>query len=314
MDRGSYGAEEYVLVVGGVNIDIGGRPFGRLEPKTSNPGVIGTALGGVGRNIAHNLSLLGKKVVFLTAFGDDLYAGQIEGSCARLGIDISHARIVPGGKTSAYLFLSDEQGDMETAVSDMQICEQITPEYLEENLSLIKNAAVIAADTNIPEESLAYLTGHADVPVFIDPVSVAKAEKLRGILPRIHTLKPNLTEAAALTRVQITGKESSHEAAEKLVETGVKRVFLSMGDKGVLAADSAGLKRYPGARATVRNTTGAGDSFMAGLIYSYMEGFSMEQTCLFASGCAAMTIEAEETINSELSAEAVTEYIRRIEQ
>ena len=190
--------------------------------------MIRTALGGVGRNIAHNLSLLGKKVVFLTAFGDDLYAGQIEGSCARLGIDISHARIVPGGKTSAYLFLSDEQGDMETAVSDMQICEQITPEYLEENLSLIKNAAVIAADTNIPEESLAYLTGHAHAPVFIDPVSVAKAEKLRGILPRIHTLKPNLTEAAALTGVQITGKESSHEAAEKLVETGVKRVFLSM--------------------------------------------------------------------------------------
>jgi len=209
MDRGSYKAEEYVLVVGGVNIDIGGQPFGRLEPKTSNPGVIRTALGGVGRNIAHNLSLLGKKVIFLTAFGDDIYAGQIEGSCARLGIDISHARIVPGGKTSAYLFLNDEQGDMETAVSDMQICEQITPAYLEENLSLIENAAVIAADTNIPEESLAYLTEHADAPVFVDPVSVAKAEKLRGVLSRIHTLKPNLTEAAALTRVSITGKECS---------------------------------------------------------------------------------------------------------
>ena len=52
MDRGSYKADEYVLVVGGVNIDIGGQPFGRLEPKTSNPGVIRTALGGVGRNIA----------------------------------------------------------------------------------------------------------------------------------------------------------------------------------------------------------------------------------------------------------------------
>ena len=72
----------YVAVVGGVNIDIGGRPFSPLVPRDSNPGRVTVSLGGVGRNIAHNLSLLGAEVQLLTAFGDDVYAMQIEAGCA----------------------------------------------------------------------------------------------------------------------------------------------------------------------------------------------------------------------------------------
>ena len=60
----------YVVVVGGVNIDIGGQSFSSLVTADSNPGRISMSLGGVGRNIAHNLSLLGTDVRLLTAFGD----------------------------------------------------------------------------------------------------------------------------------------------------------------------------------------------------------------------------------------------------
>ena len=55
----------YIAVVGGVNIDVGGRSFAPLVAGDSNPGVIRTSLGGVGRNIAHNLALLGAVFVFL---------------------------------------------------------------------------------------------------------------------------------------------------------------------------------------------------------------------------------------------------------
>ena len=83
------------VVVGGVNVDIGGQPFLQLVMKDSNPGKVTMSLGGVGRNIAHNLRLLDVPVTFLTAYGEDAFASRIEASCAVLGIDISHARIVP---------------------------------------------------------------------------------------------------------------------------------------------------------------------------------------------------------------------------
>ena len=49
----------YVTVVGGMNMDIGGRPYKTLVGKDSNPGAVRMSPGGVGRNIAHNMSLIG---------------------------------------------------------------------------------------------------------------------------------------------------------------------------------------------------------------------------------------------------------------
>ena len=60
----------YAVVAGGVNVDIGGRSFAPLVAQDSNPGTVRLSLGGVGRNIAHNLALLGTDVHLLTAYGD----------------------------------------------------------------------------------------------------------------------------------------------------------------------------------------------------------------------------------------------------
>ena len=70
----------YVTVVGGVNMDIGGRSAAALVDRDSNPGQVRMSLGGVGRNIAHNMALLGVDVRMLTALGDDLYAQKIGAS------------------------------------------------------------------------------------------------------------------------------------------------------------------------------------------------------------------------------------------
>ena len=67
----------YAVVVGGVNMDIGGVSAGPLVPADSNPGAVRMSLGGVGRNIAHNMALLGVDTRLLTAFGADRYAQRI---------------------------------------------------------------------------------------------------------------------------------------------------------------------------------------------------------------------------------------------
>ena len=94
----------YAVVVGGVNMDIGGVSSAPLVRADSNPGVVRMSLGGVGRNIAHNMALLGVDTRLLTAFGDDGHAQRIAASCGELGIDISRALQAPGERTSTYLF------------------------------------------------------------------------------------------------------------------------------------------------------------------------------------------------------------------
>ena len=261
----------YAAVVGGVNVDIGGQSYAPLVARDSNPGRVRISLGGVGRNIAHNMSLLGVDVRLLTAFGDDLHAQRVAASCGELGIDISHALQVPGGTTSTYLFLNDVDGDMALGLSDMDICERITPAYLASNLSLLNNAQVIVADTNIPAESLQYLVTHCTPPVFVDPVSTAKARKVQPVLGRVHTLKPNRIEAELLSGVQITDDASLRLAASRLLETGLHRVFISLGTQGVFAADQKEMLMQPCIPAQMRNATGAGDPQSGGMQHGRIE-------------------------------------------
>jgi len=295
----------YAVVIGGVNIDIGGRSFKPLVPGDSNPGKVITALGGVGRNIAHNMSLLGMDVRMLTAFGDDIHGQRIADSCKELGIDISNTLQIPGGTTPTYLFLNDADGDMALALSDMEICDRITPTYLSHHLSLINNARVVVVDTNIPKESIEFLAECCTAPIFADPVSTAKAVKLQSVLGRIHTLKPNRIEAELLSGVKITDDASLEEAAQVLLDRGMERVFISLGAEGVLAADRQTVLKVPCYKATMRNATGAGDSFMAALSWAFLEGLELEDTARAATAVAAMTIESEETINPAINPSAL---------
>lgn len=295
----------YITVVGGVNMDIGGRPFESPVMQDSNPGVVGMSLGGVGRNIAHNMSLLGVDTRMVTVFGDDLNAQKIAASCGELGIDISQSPIIPGGRTSTYLFITDEQGDMALAVSDMDIYRHLTPQMLAQRQKLLSNSQVIVIDTNIPEESIAWLAENVRVPIFADPVSTAKAEKLRPVLGKLHTLKPNRLEAELLSGVKITDEDSLNRAADALLSTGLHQVFISLGGDGVFAADQSGRCHLPVLPATMVNTTGCGDAFMAAIAWAYLEGTDLEGTAKAGLAASAIAMEGAETINPAMSEQAV---------
>lgn len=306
----NYGAPMSVAVIGGVNIDIRGRPFRALIPADSNPGSVRTSIGGVGLNIAHNISLLGLGVTMLTALGDDHNASLVETVCSESGIDLRGALRVPGAATSSYLFISDERGDMALAVSDMEIYDKITPAVIEDWLPVINSSALAVFDTNIPAESVAHLARKAAVPLLADPVSCTKAAKLFPVLSKLHTLKPNLLEAELLSGINITDERTLHAAADALLATGLQRVFISLGERGVLAAQGEERLFLPGIPGVMRNTTGCGDAFLAGLALAVAQGESLKQSALFGLAAASLTMESEETVNPDISRRALIERLK----
>ena len=295
----------YAVVIGGVNMDIGGRAHSPLVAADSNPGTVKISLGGVGRNIAHNMALLGTDVHLITAFGDDLASQKITASCSELGIDISHALQVAGAATSTYLFIAAPDGNMELAVSDMSIYEQITPAYLASHLPFLNNAQLIVIDTNLPEKTIEWIVENCRVPIFADPVSTAKTEKLHGVLGKIHTLKANRLEAEKLTGIPLTSRNNLERAADVLLASGLRRIFISLGADGVFAADRRDRVLLPCLPGKVVNTTGCGDAFMAAVAWAYPEGISLENTARAGLAAASIAMESEETINPALCAALV---------
>lgn len=300
----------YTVVAGGVNIDIGGTADRALVAADSNPGRVRTSLGGVGRNIAHNMALLGMDVRLVTALGDDANGQRIRRSCGELGIDLSRTLNVVGGSTSTYLFISDERGEMVLALSDMEIYQALTPTYLATLGSFLNGAQLVIADTNLPASSLAWLAEHVKVPLFVDPVSTMKAEKLWPILGKIHTLKPNRLEAQLLSGISITDENSLHRATDRLLAAGLHRVFISLGPDGVLAADQNSRFHLPCCPGRAINATGCGDAFMAALAWSWLEGLELEETARTGLAGASIALEGADTINSNMNAEALRKKAR----
>ena len=286
-----------IAVVGGINADICGTPSGRLILRDSNPGHVSVTPGGVGRNIAHNLRLLGHEVQLMSIVGNDEYGHMLRRSCEELGIDTQMLCCRPDGyRTSTYLYVTDENGDMQTAVSDMVIMSLLGPDLIRRWLHLLNSAAAVVIDANLEPEAFAYIAANVGAPLYADPVSTVKAEHLAAVLPRLQCLKPNALEAEKLT-----GEHDPEKAAKALIRAGVKRVFLSMGAQGMLAAEGDRLLYRPCEQARVINTTGAGDAVTAALTWAGVHGMDLEDTLRFALRAGALTTECAGTTNPRLA-------------
>ena len=302
----------YVVVIGAANIDIGGTPLNPLIPADSNPGDISINYGGVGRNIAHNLAKLGVPVRFITAIGGDVLGEDMLRHCESIGMDTSNVLRIPDRTSSMYLYINNTAGDMEMAIDHMDIVSQITPEYLDSVRPVIQGAMAVVMDGNISADSFLHLKSICRAPLYIDPVSTVLASRIKPGLEGVDTLKPNRLEAEYLTGMTIKTEADYRAAAGALLDMGVRRVFLSMGEEGMLAADKNHMYIVGGYPAEVVCTTGAGDSATAAIVWAstiVADGGSLVTAAKAANVVASMTVSVQETNNPELSHNAALEKI-----
>lgn len=291
-----------VVVIGGVNMDICGRPDKSIVKCDSNPGVISACPGGVGRNIAHDLRLLGANVSLIAPVGGDLYGAELTENCRALGIDMSMSPVFPDERTSTYLYITDEHGDMQLAVADMGITKRITPQFLAQYIDRINSYSGVIFDVNIEAETLEYAAERIRVPMYADTVSTAKAPRIKNILPYLTAVKPNLIEAQTLT-----GKSSPEDCAEALLSMGVKKVFISLGKDGIFAADCDEALRIPCETCRIVNTTGAGDAAMAAIALADMRGLSLNETAAIGVRAGTLTCTDESANSKKLALLTKTE-------
>ena len=287
-----------VTVVGGANTDICGRPAQALVRHDSAPGQVSVRHGGVGRNIACDLARLGLRTRFVTALGDDGFGASVAEGCRSCGVDMSLTRIVPGARSPVYLYLSDEKGEMDAAVSDMEVMAALTPAYLRAHLSELDESDAVVLDGNLPEETIAFLCEKLRAPIVADPVSTAKAPRFASALGRLAAIKPNLLEARALT-----GKQNPEDCADALLRSGVGSVFLSLGAKGLLAASGEERVLLPCEKTELVSATGAGDAATAAIVWATVRGLGLAAAARAAVMAGAIAAASEEASPPQLRAE-----------
>jgi len=320
----------FVLALGGANLDIVATAPS-FQAAESNPGRVRCAPGGVARNVAENLARLGHAVRLLTLFGDDALGAALRAATAAAGVDLTLAPVVAGAAGCTYLALHGAGGDLATAVNDMALMERVDPAWLARQAApgsllaaALDQAAAWVLDCNLRADALAWLLGREPRGLrgpqgpralrCIDAVSAHKVLRVAPLLAQLDLLKLNGFEAEALLGTPVRDEDGAVAAARALAGRGVAQVVLSLGARGTAWAQAAGDGAVPRAgfvaapavpAEAVRNTSGAGDALLAGLVHGRLAGWPLEAALSFGQGCAALTLQVDAANHPGLSVAAV---------
>jgi pseudouridine kinase len=302
----------FVAVIGGANMDIHGRSHNALRRNDSNPGTVHTSPGGVARNIAENLARLGIDCRLISAIGDDQHGRMLMQLGREAGVDMQHVQQLESAATSTYLSVLDTTGDMQVAIADMSIIDELNAGRLQQYQAMLNQASLIVLDTNLPDDALTWLAGtFADHTIFVDTVSTTKALRIKPYLNSVHTLKTSAIEAEAITGLKARTQPELRALAGWIHEQGVERLFVTRGAQGVFysTGDTQGVEKLQRTQSDVRNAGGAGDAFLATLAYAWLEKWPLEKSLQYALAAADVTLSHHATSSPALSLAAINQTV-----
>lgn len=303
----------YILVFGSSVVDIFGFCGKSYKQCDSIPGTVKISFGGVSRNIAENMARVGVDVKFISILGDDEIGRSMISHSKEIGYDMSESMIIPERATPTYMAILNESGEMVSAVADMSVIEAMTEEFIYSKKEMFEGAEYTFVDADDPK-TLEFIlkTFHGKTKFILDPISCSKAFGVRHLLKYFHTIKPNRLEAEVMVGFKIENEEDLKRAGKYLLDLGIENVFISLDADGIFYMNKERSGRVKANNVTVKNVTGAGDSFVAGLGYGYSSKMELLDCLKFAIAMSTITISHRETIHPEMGYEKVLDTMNSI--
>ncbi|EZH64553.1 sugar kinase [Bacillaceae bacterium JMAK1] len=293
--------EGSITCIGGANVDRKASLKNNFQKNTSNPVTTTQALGGVARNIAESLGRLSVPVSLLTVVGDDQEGTWLLDKTTPY-VDTSHVLRLPGKNTGSYTAVLDDSGDMIVAFADMDICEDVKVNWIRDKWNVIRTSKHVLLDTNFSTEVIEEVIRSCkedQVALCIAPVSAPKIKQLPDNLNGVKYFVCNYGEA-----VELAGHEGDcyEQLANGILNKGVENIVITDGKNGIFYKQKHGATNHlKTVEVHVTDATGAGDAFVAGLLYALNEDEALEEACKVGMNCSSLTLSTYETVSSELN-------------
>lgn len=233
---------------------------------TTNDAVVTKTAGGVSRNIAHQLALLGVPVQLISVFGNDSDGDWLKQVCAAAGVKLD-ASITKEGLSGKYTGILNMDGSLFSAFLTNAANHLITPEHLSKHKYLLNTASYLLADANINVDTAEWLLAFSNetgIPFILEPVSVPPAKRYKDAnLKGLYLITPNedelpvlCSEQASMTQMQI----------QELLGKGVQNIWLHNGQMGSALYNKEKVITLHAPSIEVVDCTGAGDGSLSGYI------------------------------------------------
>jgi len=247
--------------------------------------------GGKGANQAIAASRLGGDVTFICKTGSDLFGNQSTELYNKENINTDYVfkdNELPSGVALITVDANGENcivvasgANFSLSISDVDLAKEA-----------IVNAGLLLMQLETPVETVLYaakLAKKHGVKVLLNP---APAQIIPSeLLSQLYMIIPNKTESESLSGIKVTGWESAKRAADKIYESGVSVVVITLGSMGTLLKDGDQYYEIPvPVKVDAVDTTAAGDTFCGALCVGISEGMELPDAVRFANKAAGISV------------------------
>ena len=291
-----------IVVLGAVFVDIKGYPEGIYIPAGRNAGRVEQIYGGVSRNVTEDIANCELRPTFVSLVDDTAVGADVIRRLKNHKVDTQYMRQVPDGM-GTWLAVFDHEGDVVASISKrpnlmpiLNILEEKGDEIFSQAESIVIE---VDMDKAIVKKTLSLAKKYGK-PVYGVVANMSICLERRDFLKELSAFVCNIQEAGLLFCTDFsenTPQELVEMISRRVIQAKIPKLVVTLGAQGAVYADCNGEKGYCPARTVeVKATTGAGDSFCAGLSVGLTYGKSLKEACEIGTYLAASVIVTTENV------------------
>ncbi|MBQ1757366.1 MAG: carbohydrate kinase family protein [Erysipelotrichaceae bacterium] len=291
-----------IVVFGATFVDIKGYPTAQYIPAGRNVGRVIQVHGGVSRNVVEDIANLELKPTFVTVLDHSGISTDVLEKLNKHNVNTKYVVRTDDG-LGTWLAIFDNSGDVLASISkrpELAALEGVLDQHGDE-IFADADSIVVEIDMEVPILKKIFALAekyHKDVYAVVSNMSIAMER--RDLIMKVSCLVCNDQEASMLFSEEYEAKtmeEMSELLVNKIQLAHIKQMVVTMGELGAVYADINGNHGViPPQKVDVIDTTGAGDSFFAGVAAGLTYGKTLEESCIIGTRLASSVISTKENV------------------
>ena len=291
-----------IIVLGAVFVDIKGFPDDIYIADGRNAGHVEYIHGGVSRNVVEDIANLELRPTFLGIVDETALGQAVVDKLERHKVNTGYMRVVPGGM-GTWLAVFDHNGDLSGSISQRPNLMPILSILEEQGDEIIQNCDSVVAEIDMDKDiikKVVELCQKYGKKLYGVVSNMNIAVGRRDLLQKFDCLICNQLEAGIFFSddySEKTPEEMVDILAERLQVSNVPAMVVTMGGQGADYAEADGEKGIcPAKKVQVKDTTGAGDAFCAGVSAGLTYGRTLAQAVEIGTRLASSVITSSENV------------------
>ena len=291
-----------IVVIGAVFVDIKGYPEANFIPTGRNAGKVETVHGGVGRNVAEDIANCELRPTFVSLVDQTGAGADVLKKLRNHKVNTDYIWTTRDGM-GTWVAVFDNDGDVFASISKRPNLLPIVDILEKHGDEIFANADSIVCEIDIDKEIVKRvfkLAKKHGKKVYSVVGNMSIALERRDFLKSIDCFVCNVQEAGLLFFDDYSGKSAEEMVeiiSEKVIAAQIPSMIVTMGGDGAVYASMDGDKGFcPARKVEVKDTTGAGDSFCAGVAIGLTYGKTLAESCDIGAHLAASVIVTSESV------------------